>query len=217
MRLFRGARVTFPVDELGHVPELFGHFRPHPTQLREGFGIGRRQVTQATSRARELRLAHPLSVGMPSHTPIMQRIPLLDQTLRADFLSLSADRGRCPSSVATSRISGSANEPALLNQAAIALEQRKRFRGPTETLLPVTVCDISMSGAFLALPNDMQPDIGQVLDLVIDGQRGAVRVRRTAPADSHLVGVEFIDPHPAFLQTIYQWLGRDEVGVAEMR
>ena len=67
----------------------------------ERFGIGHRQVTQATGRARELRLAHPLSVGMPSHTPIMQRIPLLDQTLTADFLSLSADRARCPSSVAT--------------------------------------------------------------------------------------------------------------------
>ena len=106
----------------------------------------------------------------------------------------------------------------IAEPAAIALEQRKRFRGTTETLLPVTICDVSMSGALLALPDDMRPDIGQVLDLVIDGHRGAVRVRRTAPADSHLVGVEFIDPHPAFLQTIYQWLGRaTEVGTAEMR
>ena len=102
--------------------------------------------------------------------------------------------------------------------AAIAFEQRKRFRGSTEILVPVAVCDVSMSGALLALPDDMRPDIGQVLDLVIGGHRGAVRVRRTAPADSHLVGVEFIDPHPAFLQTIYEWLGRaTELGSAEMR
>jgi hypothetical protein len=64
----------------------------------------------------------------------------------------------------------------------------------------------------------MRPDIGQVFDLLIDGNRGAVRVRRTAPADAHLVGVEFIDPHPAFLPTIYHWLGRSAaLGKAGMR
>jgi hypothetical protein len=64
----------------------------------------------------------------------------------------------------------------------------------------------------------MRPDIGQVFDLVINGARGAVRVRRTTAAEGRLVGVEFIDPHPAFLPTIYHWLGRDAaLGQAGMR
>jgi hypothetical protein len=102
--------------------------------------------------------------------------------------------------------------------AAIALEQQRRFRGSIETLVPVVICDVSVSGALLSLPRDMRPDIGQVFDLVIDGDRGAVRVRRTTPADGLLVGVEFIDPHPAFLPTIYHWLGRDAaLGKAAMQ
>ena len=102
--------------------------------------------------------------------------------------------------------------------AAIALEQQRRFRRSVETLVPVVICDVSVSGALLSLPADMRPDIGQVLDLVIDGERGAVRVRRSTAAEGQLVGVEFIDPHPAFLPTIYHWLGRDAaLGKADMR
>jgi hypothetical protein len=93
--------------------------------------------------------------------------------------------------------------------AAIALEQQRRFRGSVESVVPVTICDVSVSGALLSLRGDIRPDIGQVFDLMIDGERGAVRVRRTTAAEGHLVGVEFIDPHPAFLPTIYHWLGRD--------
>ena len=85
-------------------------------------------------------------------------------------------------------------------------------------LVPVVIHDVSVSGALLSLPGDVRPDIGQVFHLVIDGERGAVRVRRTTAAEGHLVGVEFIDPHPAFLPTIYHWLGRDAaLGKSGMR
>ena len=75
------ARRTFLVDQLDHVPELFSHFRPHSTQLLERVGIGHGQVTQASRRTGEFRLSQLLSVGMPSHAPIMRLMRTLDQSL----------------------------------------------------------------------------------------------------------------------------------------
>jgi hypothetical protein len=100
----------------------------------------------------------------------------------------------------------SVNGPAL-----IVREGRKRFGRATESLVPVLVSDASVSGALLAIPGDVQPNLGQVLVLVIDGLRGSVRVRRVAAIgpDEITVGVEFVDPSPEFLPTIYQWIGRE--------
>jgi hypothetical protein len=107
----------------------------------------------------------------------------------------------------------SVNGPAL-----IVREGRKRFGRATESLVPVLVSDASVSGALLAIPGDVQPNLGQVLVLVIDGLRGSVRVRRVAAIrpDEITVGVEFVDPSPEFLPTIYQWIGR-EAGLGSPR
>jgi hypothetical protein len=102
--------------------------------------------------------------------------------------------------------------------AAIALEQKRRFRAPSERLVQVTIRDVSVSGALLTVPADTDLEFRQVFDLMIDNHRGAVRVRRTTPAEGHLVGVEFIDPYPAFLPTIHHWLGRSAaLGTSQMR
>jgi hypothetical protein len=103
--------------------------------------------------------------------------------------------------------------PALIVRA-----ERKRFGRDTESLVPVVVSDVSVSGALLVLPGDVRPDLGQVLVLVIDGLRGAVRVRRVASIapDEITIGVEFVDPTPEFLPTVYQWLGR-EAGLGSSR
>ena len=100
----------------------------------------------------------------------------------------------------------SVNGPAL-----IVREGRARFGRPAESLVPVLVSDASVSGALLAIPGDVRPNLGQVLVLVIDGLRGSVRVRRVAAIgpDEITVGVEFVDPTPEFLPTIYQWIGRE--------
>ena len=100
----------------------------------------------------------------------------------------------------------SVNGPAL-----IVREERKRFGRAAESLVPVLVSDASVSGALLVIPGHVRPDLGQVLVLVIDGLRGSVRVRRVAAIgpDEISVGVEFVDPSPEFLPTIYEWIGRE--------
>jgi hypothetical protein len=67
-------------------------------------------------------------------------------------------------------------------------------------------------------PEDAPPSPGQTFDLVLEGNRGTVRVRwvRHLSDDSDeglslLCGVEFTDRSPAFLPTIYQWLDREKV------
>jgi PilZ domain len=94
--------------------------------------------------------------------------------------------------------------------AAIVLERRKRFGRHSETRVAVEVRDVSMSGALLVLSNDVNVTIGQVVDLVLDGHRGAVKVRRLAPTGTAtMCGVEFLDPHPDFLPSVHRWLGRE--------
>jgi hypothetical protein len=107
---------------------------------------------------------------------------------------------------------------AVNGPALVVREERKRFGRDTEALVPVVVSDVSVSGALLVLPVHLRPDLGQVLILVIDGLRGSVRVRRLAALGPQevTIGVEFVDPTPEFLPTIYQWLGR-EAGLGSAR
>jgi hypothetical protein len=107
--------------------------------------------------------------------------------------------------------------------AILVIEQK---RAPaSERLVPVMVRDASITGACIVLPFDARPpEPGQNLILVIEGQRGNIRVRWSRnisdPALGPTVtcGVEFADPRPAFLPSIYRWLDRQkEIGTAQMR
>jgi hypothetical protein len=103
--------------------------------------------------------------------------------------------------------------------AAIVFARPKRFRRSTETRVAAEVRDVSVSGALLVLPEPVDVVVGQVVDLVLDDQRGEVKIRRLAPTGTAVMcGVEFVDPHPAFLSIVHRWLGRDAaVANARMR
>jgi hypothetical protein len=102
--------------------------------------------------------------------------------------------------------------------AQVIVEETKRFGRRVEVAHAVLVHDVSISGASLILGSDLHANIRQILQLSIDGHRGAVRVRWirdervTEGASGHLVfGVEFADRDPAFLPVIYGWLDRETV------
>ncbi len=102
---------------------------------------------------------------------------------------------------------------------------RQKRKPAAEMLLPVMVRDASVTGACLVLPSESPvPPSGQSLILVIEAERGNViarwarEVNDPALGPTVMCGVEFIDPHPAFLPSIYRWLDRQKViGSAEMR
>jgi hypothetical protein len=89
---------------------------------------------------------------------------------------------------------------------------------PVEIRRPVVINDASATGAsvFMA-PEGGPPAPGQTFDLVLEGNRGTVRVRwvRHLTDDSDeglslLCGVEFTDRYPAFLPTICRWLEEEK-------
>ena len=101
--------------------------------------------------------------------------------------------------------------------ATIVMVRPKRFGRSTETRAAVEVRDVSVSGAYIALPEQVDVTVGQVVDLVLDGHSGSVRIRRLVPSGASVMcGLEFLDPHPNFLAVVHRWLGR-ETAVADAR
>jgi hypothetical protein len=99
---------------------------------------------------------------------------------------------------------------AQVRRAAIVIQERKRFGRVKELLIDAEIRDVSVSGALLAVEEGAPLAIGQGCDLEIAGDRGRAWVRRLASeAGELLCGIEFMDARPAFLPTIYQWLGRE--------
>ncbi|MBV9952069.1 MAG: hypothetical protein JO291_08970 [Acidimicrobiia bacterium] len=106
---------------------------------------------------------------------------------------------------------------ARVRRAAIVIQQRKRFGRVKELQIEAEIRDVSVSGALLAVRSDAPLGIGQGCDLEISGDRGRAWVRRLASEGGELLcGVEFMDARPAFLPTVYQWLGR-ELDDSQMR
>jgi hypothetical protein len=96
----------------------------------------------------------------------------------------------------------------------------RRRKPPVEVRVPVTVYDVSVTGAALLLASD-PPQLGRSFGLIIDGYCGTVHARwRHAPSEPNapvVYGVQFADPRPPFLPTIYEWLDRaKEIGNAKM-
>jgi hypothetical protein len=108
---------------------------------------------------------------------------------------------------------------ALVHEiATLIVEEQRRFRGSVAREVLVTIRDVSVTGALVELPDDVNPTTGQTVVLVIEGSPGRARVRRTELAAPNVVGLEFVDPHPAFLPTIHRWLGRSAaLGDIDMR
>jgi hypothetical protein len=98
-------------------------------------------------------------------------------------------------------------ERAQVRRAAIVIETHKRLGRTKERLVDAEVRDVSITGALLVVPADTPLQAFQVCELEIVRDRGRIRIRRLEPDGADLLaGVEFIDPRPAFLPTIHQWL-----------
>jgi hypothetical protein len=108
-------------------------------------------------------------------------------------------------------------ERAQVRRAAIVIKERKRFGRVKELEIDAEIRDVSVTGALVAVPADSPLGIGQGCDLEIAGERGRVWVRRLAVENRELLcGVEFMDARPAFLPTVYRWLGRDDLDDSHM-
>jgi hypothetical protein len=107
---------------------------------------------------------------------------------------------------------------AQVRRAALVIQERKRFGRVKELQIDAEIRDVSVSGALVAVQEGAPLSIGQGCDLEIAGERGRAWVRRLAAEDGELLcGVEFMDARPAFLPTIYQWLGREDIDDTKMR
>jgi len=80
---------------------------------------------------------------------------------------------------------------------------------------PVTIVDVSAGGAALRMPVDAEIILHDVFEFGVKDAWCLVRVvwGRIGPDDVLLCGVEFLDPHPAFLSALDGLVG----SAAELR
>jgi hypothetical protein len=103
--------------------------------------------------------------------------------------------------------------------ASLRYMAKKRFGKLHEVTVPVTIVDVSVTGAAIGVPEDMEVVTRQMLGLGIHDKWSNVRcvwVRRSAD-NAQFCGVIFVDPYPPFLPTIHDWLGRGEALGEPMR
>lgn len=95
--------------------------------------------------------------------------------------------------------------------AELRYPARGRFGRAREITVPVTLLDVSVSGAALALSSEPMIIPGFRCELGVEGAWGRVRVMwiRGEGDNDRRCGVEFVDPRPAFLPTLYEWLERE--------
>jgi hypothetical protein len=97
--------------------------------------------------------------------------------------------------------------------ASLRYLAKRRFGKPQEVTVDVVVVDVSVTGAALGVPEDMEVATRQMFGLGIGDKWSNVRcvwVRRSADG-AQFCGVIFVDPYPPFLPTIHDWLGRGQV------
>ena len=94
----------------------------------------------------------------------------------------------------------------------LCVKQQGRFGRVKESTIPVRIIDVSISGASVRAAADAELSPKQLAVFSVGGDAGqrahrldaARRGRRAASAAS-----QFLDPRPAFLPTLYRWLGRE--------
>ena len=103
------------------------------------------------------------------------------------------------------RVTGAKNSALKLMAAALL--------APGRTILDEVpdILDVSISGASLRAGREQEITPKQLALLDVSGDTGNVRVIWMRPEDeTHLaLGVQFLDPRPSFLPTLYRWLGRE--------
>ena len=92
----------------------------------------------------------------------------------------------------------------------LVVKRAGRLGRVKEIRVPVQIIDVSVSGASLRVPADAELTPKQLALFVVDDATGNVRVVWLRPdGDAQACGVQFLDPRPAFLPTLYRWLGRE--------
>lgn len=92
---------------------------------------------------------------------------------------------------------------------------RRRLEPRTGTLV-----DLSVSGARLEVPPDVEVRRGQTVEIELGGERCNVRLVDVVPngqAGPTLLRVEFVGAQPAFLSRVTEWLGDTSLKPSEMR
>jgi hypothetical protein len=93
----------------------------------------------------------------------------------------------------------------------LIVKHQGRFGRVKEIAIRVQILDVSISGASLRATREEELAPKQLALLDVGGATGNVRVIWLRPEDEDHVafGVQFLDPRPAFLPTLYRWLGRE--------
>jgi PilZ domain len=100
----------------------------------------------------------------------------------------------------------------------LTVKRQGRLGRVKEVSVPVQILDVSMSGASVRAPADAELVPRQLAVFTVGDASGAVRIVWIRPDDTQnrMCGVQFLDPRPAFLPTLYRWLGREtETGPSE--
>jgi hypothetical protein len=100
---------------------------------------------------------------------------------------------------------------AVDQSGRLIVKRQGRFGRVKELVIPVQILDVSISGASLRATREEEILPKQLALLDVDGASGNVRVIWIRPEDDEHIafGVQFLDPRPAFLPTLYRWLGRE--------
>jgi hypothetical protein len=93
----------------------------------------------------------------------------------------------------------------------LTVKRQGRLGRVKEVVIAVSIIDVSISGASIRVPPDSELVPKQLALLGVDGATGNVRIVwiRSDGAGNEICGVQFLDPRPAFLPTLYRWLGRE--------
>jgi hypothetical protein len=96
----------------------------------------------------------------------------------------------------------------------LVVKRQGRLGRVKEVSVPVQILDVSISGASMLVPGDADLAPKQLALFAVDGSVGNVRIVWLRPdnAQNLLCGVQFLDPRPAFLPTLYRWLGHEPHG-----
>lgn len=98
-------------------------------------------------------------------------------------------------------------------------ERRGRFGRRSMEVRDAEVVDLSVSGARLRVPSDIDLVRGQFLQIDMGRERGQIRVVDVAPDDSGVTTcrVEFVGAQPGFLRELTKWLGGRDLDPSRMR
>jgi hypothetical protein len=93
----------------------------------------------------------------------------------------------------------------------LTVKRQGRLGRVKEIEHPVQILDVSISGASLQIAPEAELSPKQLARLEVGGDRGNVRIvwLRQDGGGNSICGVQFLDARPAFLPTLYRWMGRE--------